>query len=373
MQKIAIIVGTRPEAIKLIPVYLVLSQEPRFDVVLISTGQHREMLNPIFEFFDVLPSIDLRVMSKNQTLNSLTANLFVSIGDAVASVAPDLLIVQGDTTSALVGAMTGYYNKIPVAHVEAGLRTHNKWSPFPEEMNRQMITRISDLHFAPTDMSAKFLKNEGIEKIIKTGNTVIDSLLLCLKKVTAEEEKYSRKFSEFLSPDDKVVLITGHRRESFGDGFLQICQAIEHLSKKYKEIKFVYPVHMNPNVQEPVNRLLCDISNLFLINPVPYDEMVYLMSRSYVILTDSGGIQEEAPSLGKPLIVMRDTTERPEGIEADCALLTGNNKEKIIEAFEKILHNKELYGKMSEGKNPYGDGKASILIRDAVKEFLNAP
>ena len=371
MRKVAIIVGTRPEAIKLIPVYLALSQEPKFDVVLMSTGQHREMLEPVFEFFGVRPSIDLRVMSKNQTLNSLTANLFASIGDIVASVVPDLLIVQGDTTSALVGAITGYYNKIPVAHVEAGLRTYNKWSPFPEEMNRQVITRVSDLHFAPTDMSVKFLEDEGVKQVIKTGNTVIDSLLLCLAKVTSEEEKYTERFSKFLFPDDKVILITGHRRESFGDGFSQMCQAIHYLSRKYKETKFVYPVHLNPNVQEPVNRLLSGISNLFLINPLPYDEMIYLMSKSHMILTDSGGIQEEAPSLGKPLIVMRETTERSEGIEEGCALLTGNNKGKIIEAFEKIFHDEELYKRMSKSKNPYGDGKASTLIRDAVKKFLN--
>ena len=371
MQKVAIIIGTRPEAIKLIPVYLALSREPKFNVVLISTGQHQEMLKSIFDFFDVQPNIDLGVMSKNQTLNNLTANLFASVGNTIASVAPDLLIVQGDTTSALVGAMTGYYNKIPVAHVEAGLRTHNKWSPFPEEINRQMITRVSDLHFAPTDTSVKFLKDEGAKKIVKTGNTIIDSLSLCLAKVTAEEEKYIKRFSEFLSLDDKLVLITGHRRENFGEGFLQICQAIEHLSRKYKEVKFVYPVHLNPNVQEPVNRMLSGIPNLFLITPVPYDEMIYLMSRSYVILTDSGGIQEEAPSLGKPLIVMRETTERSEGIEEGCALLTGNNKGKIIEAFEKIFHDEELYKRMSKSKNPYGDGKASTLIRDALKKFLN--
>jgi UDP-N-acetylglucosamine 2-epimerase (non-hydrolysing) len=371
MYKVAILAGTRPEAIKMIPVYLAFKNTSFFHPILVSTGQHKEMLEQIFNFFHVKPDIELNVMTANQSLNELTSLLFQKIGSSLKEIQPDILLVQGDTTSAMVGALAAFYEKVAVGHIEAGLRTYNKYSPYPEEVNRQLISRVADLHFAPTTSAAEALKKEGIRGIRLTGNTVVDSLMHCIGKVKMEENKYIEKFASFIQEGKKLVLVTGHRRESFGEGFQEICLAIQKLALANPDFNFVYPVHLNPNVRKPVFESLDEIQNVFLIDPVPYDEMVFLMNAAFIILTDSGGIQEEAPSLGKPLIVMRDTTERPEGVSAGCAVLAGNKADSIIHHFNKISGDLNLYQKMSAVDNPYGDGKASEKIVQFVKDFLD--
>ena len=357
-----IVLGTRPEAIKLIPVYLACKNYPNLETILVSTGQHREMLDQIFGFFGTRPDIDLSVMTKNQTLSSLTSTLFTRLDEIATKMQPDCIVVQGDTTTAMVASMLGFYHQTQVAHVEAGLRTGNKFSPFPEEVNRRIIGITADIHFTPTGSATKALELEGVNNIFQVGNTVVDSLLLCYEKVNESISKYINKFSHFLQDQKKMVLITGHRRESFGRGFESICLALSTLAQKYSELQFVYPVHLNPNVRTVVYEKLKKNNNIFLIDPLPYDELVYIMSKSCIILSDSGGIQEEAPSLNVPLIVLRDTTERPEGIEAGCSVLAGTDHINIINAFESIYGSKDLYDKMSNVENPYGDGKSSERI-----------
>lgn len=370
MKQVAIILGTRPEAIKLIPLYLELKENKSFKPVLISTGQHKEMLDQIFSFFDIQPDIQLNVMSPNQGLAGLTSLLFQKLEEVVSKHKFDGIIVQGDTSTAMVGAMIGFYNKVKVIHVEAGLRTYDKFSPFPEEINRRIIGLVADFHFAPTEKAAKALEKESLEGVYMVGNTVIDSLLWAMKKIEADEEKYQNNIkTSFPGLENKrLVLVTGHRRENFGKGFEEICRALASLADKYKELAFVYPVHLNPNVRETVFKYLDGYDNIHLIDPLPYDQLLYLMSKSILILTDSGGIQEEAPSLNIPLIVMRETTERPEGIEAGCAVLAGITACNIVNSFVQIYEDQTVYSKMTEAANPYGDGKSAEKIVGILEE-----
>lgn len=364
INKIAIIVGTRPEAIKLVPVYLELKNHFP-ETHLVSTGQHFTMLEQIFSFFGVKPDISLDVMQPNQTLAGLTARLSERLQECYEHGRYDLVIVQGDTSTAMVGALIGFYNRIRVAHVEAGLRTFNKYSPFPEEINRQIIGRIAHINFAPTQRAMEVLKKEGLDNPYLVGNTVIDSLLLCLQKVNDNISYYEEKYS-VIKKYEKLILITGHRRENFGQGFENICDAVKTLSNQHPAYLFYYPVHLNPNVKDKVQELLGGIDNVLLDSPIPYDELVFLMSRSFLILTDSGGIQEEGPSLNVPILVMRDSTERPEGIENGCAVMVGTSLEKITIEFNRLDNNPELYRKMASAGNPYGDGKASKYIAEII-------
>lgn len=364
-KNIGIIVGTRPEAIKLIPVYLALKKKfPSVD--LISTGQHFSMLEQIFSFFKVTPDVALDVMTPNQTLAGLTSKLCDRLQACYEEKGYDLVIVQGDTTTAMAASLVGFYNRIKVAHVEAGLRTYNKFSPFPEEVNRQIISRIADYHFAPTKNAFDVLVREGVSKSYNVGNTVIDSLLLCVEKVKENEQRYEEKYKA-IKEYQKLILITGHRRENFGRGFEEICTAIKHLSSVYPDFLFYYPVHLNPNVKDKVAQFLGGIRNVVLDEPLPYDEIIYIMSRSYLILTDSGGIQEEGPSLNVPILVMRDTTERPEGIENGCCVLVGTSAEKITEVFNSLVSDETRYRRMADAPNPYGDGKSAGYIADILK------
>jgi UDP-N-acetylglucosamine 2-epimerase (non-hydrolysing) len=367
-----IICGTRPEAIKLIPVFF-QAKINEIKVKFISTGQHREMLDQVFDWFEIRPDLDLEIMQKNQTLAMLTSNLLLKLDTLFAVEKPDWVIVQGDTTTAFIASLAAYYHKVKVAHVEAGLRTYNKYSPWPEEINRSLIGRIADLHFAPTTFSAENLKRENIpdDNIFVTGNTVIDALLFTNEKVK-KENIFPVQLQNYFTGEDhniKIVLITGHRRENWGQGFEEICKAIQTLAARYTDIHFIYPVHLNPNVQEPVQRLLSGHYNIILTNPLNYPEFVRMMERSYIILTDSGGVQEEAPSLGKPVLVMRDTTERPEGVEAGSVKLVGTSSISIINAFVELIENESTYKLMSSVKNPYGDGTSSNQI---IKYLINS-
>lgn len=373
MKKVVIILGTRPEAIKLLPLFLYLktnSKELGLQPLLLSTGQHKEMLSQIFSFFGVKADFDLSVMSKDQTLTSLTAKLVSELGAILEKIQPQLVIVQGDTTTAMVGSLVAFYQRIRVAHVEAGLRTYNRFSPYPEEVNRQLIGVIADYHFAPTDKAAEILKKEGKTKVYQVGNTVIDSLMLCLQKVRTSKDDYRQRFSQTLD-NEYLVLVTGHRRENFGEGLGNVCDALITLADRYPNINFMYPVHLNPNVKNVVEEKLKDTINIKLFPPLPYDELIFIMSQSHIILTDSGGIQEEAPSLNVPLLVMRNTTERQEGIEAGCAKLVGTERDKIIDVFVRVHETKELYDAMSQTSNPYGDGKSSSYISHKLSNLLN--
>ena len=363
-KKFAIVLGTRPEAIKLIPVYMELKRREAA-VDLVSTGQHRSMLDQIFEFFGIKPDVSLDVMVHDQTLSGLTARLTNALQECFEARKYDVIVVQGDTTTAMVASLVAYYNHLMVAHVEAGLRTYNKYSPFPEEVNRQIIGRIADHHFAPTKFAESILKIERAKGVHLVGNTVIDSLLFCVNRITEQKSCYTEKFP-LLEKYEKLVLITGHRRESFGKGFDEICQAIKELSQRYPRTLFYYPVHLNPNVKNKVHDILVDIPNVYLGEPLPYDELVYLMSRSFIILTDSGGIQEEAPSLNVPVLVMRETTERPEGIDAGCSKLVGTSRQIIVESFVELVDKPEKYHQMAKAINPYGDGRSAQRIADIL-------
>jgi UDP-N-acetylglucosamine 2-epimerase (non-hydrolysing) len=367
-KKYAIIIGTRPEAIKMIPIYLEMCVRG-LEVDIVSTGQHASMLEQIYVFFGILPSQKLDVMQPGQNLSGLTARLTEALQNCFSTKKYDLVLVQGDTTTAFVASLVAFYNLIPVAHIEAGLRTHNKFSPFPEEINRQLISRIADYHFAPTQRALEVLINEGVNKCYLVGNTVIDSLHICLNRIKSRADEYASKF-RIVQNYDKLVLVTGHRRENFGKGFEEICTAIRLLSTRYPGVLFYYPVHLNPNVKDKVELMLGGVSNVYLDEPLPYDELIYLMNRSYLILTDSGGIQEEGPSLNVPILVMRDTTERPEGIEAGCSLLVGTAPENIIEAFTHLMNESSVYNKMVSSSNPYGDGRSSGKIVDILEQVL---
>lgn len=371
MTKVAVIFGTRPEAIKLCPVVLAMKADSRFDCKVCVTGQHREMLQQVLDIFGVIPDTDLALMRPNQTLGGLTSRAIAAIDEYLAAEKPDVVMVQGDTTTVLAGALAAFYHHIPVAHVEAGLRTWNLASPWPEEANRVLTTRLAQWHFCPTENNKANLLREGVNEknIYVTGNTVIDALQLALKKV-----KESRVFKieglpdDLFASSDRMVLITGHRRENFGEGFEHICMAIRMLADRFPDVHFVYPVHLNPNVREPVSRILGSArgSNIHLIQPQSYLPFVALMNRAYLILTDSGGVQEEAPSLGKPVLVMRDTTERPEAVTAGTVRIIGTSRLAIVKNVSALLTNVIEYGKMSTAVNPYGDGRAVERILDVL-------
>ncbi|HQP50658.1 MAG TPA: UDP-N-acetylglucosamine 2-epimerase (non-hydrolyzing) [Syntrophorhabdaceae bacterium] len=371
MKKILIVFGTRPEAIKLAPVINKLKErEKDFKAIICVTAQHREMLDQVLSIFNIKPDYDLDIMKNNQNLFDITTKVLVGLKSVLEEANPDLVMVQGDTTTAFIAGLGAFYLKIPVAHVEAGLRTYNKYNPFPEDMNRHLLSAIADYHFAPTEWSKTNLMKEHIpkERIWVTGNTVIDALLEIVKRQKAD--KPNNIISKFKVQSSKLILVTGHRRESFGEGFENICQALREIAQKRSDIIIVYPVHLNPNVRQPVNKILKNIANVVLIEPIDYEPFVSLMNRSYLILTDSGGIQEEAPSLGKPVLVMRNTTERPEGVEAGVVKLVGTVKDSIVENVFELLDNKDIYEGMSKKANPYGDGKAAERIADILSSIL---
>lgn len=371
MKKIAIIIGTRPEAIKLLPVFLAFRNSYKFEPVIVSTGQHLEMVNQIFDFFGIKPEIELNVMLENQSLGDLTSNLCRKLQNCFSENNFDAIMVQGDTTSAFIAGLIGFYEKAKVIHVEAGLRTFDKYSPFPEEMNRKLLSSLTDIHFCPTETAENALHRENIfENVFNVGNTVIDALLLTKEKVLADSGRYEKYFGDLFDLEKRIILITCHRRENFGRTLENICRALMEIADRHKDCELVYPVHLNPNVQKPVKDRLQNHKNIHLLKPIAYDQMVYLMDKSYLILTDSGGVQEEAPSLGKPVLVMRESTERPEGIEAGCARLVGTKKENIIAHAERLLTDKEAYLKMAKVENPYGDGKSSKRILEICESIL---
>jgi len=370
--KILIVFGTRPEAIKMAPVVCELKQA--LDVKVCVTAQHREMLDQVLDLFGIKPDYDLDVMQPGQDLFDITSNVLLGTKAVLVDSTPDLVLVHGDTTTTMAVSLAAFYLQIPVAHVEAGLRTYNIRSPFPEEINRQVTSRLTDYHFAPTDQARENLLAEGVsdKQIVVTGNTVIDALLSIVDK--ARQVAFSDKLLKilpFLAEEylPRIVLVTGHRRENFGRGFEDICQALHDLAVMHPEVQIIYPVHLNPNVQEPVNRILTGVKNIHLIEPQDYLPFVKLMDVSYLILTDSGGVQEEAPSLGKPVLVMRETTERPEAVKAGTVKLVGASRDKIVKSVDQLLTNETLYKEMARAHNPYGDGKASLRIREFIERM----
>jgi len=377
-KKVMLVFGTRPEAIKMAPVYHAIKAYPdEFELLLCVTAQHREMLDQVLRVFDMVPDIDLDLMKVGQDLFDVTANVLLAMREVLRENRPDILLVHGDTSTTFASSLAAFYSGIEVGHVEAGLRTKNFKEPFPEEFNRQVTSKLASWHFAPTKHSRENLLKEGIDpsSVFVTGNTVIDALFWALKKTEVDLEVknliHQRLASilPFSLEDNRFVLITGHRRENFGDGFLNICKALRDLAKKYPQVQFVYPVHMNPNVQDPVTRILSGFNNVHLIDPLDYEPFLILLKHCFLVLTDSGGIQEEAPSLGKPVLVMRDVTERPEGVEAGAVKLVGANKQKIIESVSTLLDDEIKYSEMSNSHNPYGDGSASIRILDVLRKY----
>lgn len=375
-KKIMIVFGTRPEAIKMAPLYHALKYLPdEFDTQLCVTAQHRQMLDQVLKVFEITPDIDLNLMKPGQDLFDVTSSVLTGMRDVLRTHKPDALLVHGDTSTTLAAAMAGFYLGVPVGHVEAGLRTHDLQAPFPEEFNRQIASKLTKWHFAPTAFSRQNLLDERIPDaaISVTGNTVIDALFWMLGRIGADAQRRNALdvlLTEQLNFDwqhQRFVLITGHRRENFGDGFLQICHALQELAVRYPAVKFVYPVHLNPNVQQPVNAILADVSNVHLIAPLDYEPFVYLLKHSSIVLTDSGGIQEEAPSLGKPVLVMRDVTERPEAIEAGTVRLVGADRGRIVANVADLLDNETSYAAMSKAHNPYGDGNACARIISILK------
>ncbi len=366
--KILSIFGTRPEAIKMAPVVRALaSAGPQIESEVCVTAQHREMLDQVLDFFEIRPRYDLNIMRPGQSLHGLTARILEQLQSVLDDYGPDYILVHGDTTTTFVSALAAFYKQIKVGHVEAGLRTYDKWAPFPEEINRQLTGRLTDIHFAPTERARQNLLDEKVPDaaIRITGNTVIDSLLWATEKLrdyTDDEIRFLQ--NDVIDPAAKIILVTGHRRENFGDGFLRICRALARIARQHPEAQIIYPVHLNPNVRKPVFELLGGIPNIRLIEPLGYPAFVWLMNRSYLIITDSGGIQEEAPSLGKPVLVMRETTERPEAVEAGTVLLVGTDEEKIVSRSAELLTGGPLYLQMKRAHNPYGDGRAAQRIRD---------
>lgn len=368
--RVLTVFGTRPEAIKMAPLVLALQSDDRFESVLCVTGQHREMLDQVLSLFALSPEYDLNIMRSGQGLTDITAGILTGMRDVLADVNPDIVLVHGDTATTFATTLAAYYQRIPVGHVEAGLRTGNLYSPWPEEANRKLTGALAAVHFAPTRTAAENLLAEGVadDRIAVTGNTVIDALLQTVARFDKDPELVNSlsRHLPFLTPERRVVLVTGHRRESFGGGFERICEALNRTARAFPDVDIVYPVHLNPNVREPVNRLLSGLDNVHLIEPLDYLPFVYLMSRSYLILTDSGGIQEEAPSLGKPVLVMRDTTERPEAVEAGTVELVGTDVERICERLRVLLTDETTYQRMSQAHNPYGDGRACSRILDRI-------
>ena len=369
-KKICCVFGTRPEAIKMAPIIREIKSRGNLECKVCVTAQHREMLDQVLEVFNIVPDEDLNIMRPGQTLGGLTSRLIEKLDLYLSVEMPDVVLVQGDTTTVLAGAIAAFYNKIAIGHVEAGLRTGNLYSPWPEEANRMMTTRIARWHFAPTDVSRQNLLKEGVpdENISVTGNTVIDALHLASEVVRKCPPRIEGLPDEVLGGTAKLVLITGHRRENFGEGFEHICRAIATCAERFNDVNFVYPVHLNPNVQEPVSRILGHVSgkNVHLINPLGYLEFISLMNRATFVLTDSGGVQEEAPSIGKPVLVMRDTTERPEAVSAGGVCLVGANTLKIIAGVSRLLTDECLYNQMAQSRSPYGDGAAAARIVDVI-------
>ena len=374
MKKVMLVFGTRPEAIKMAPLVKEFQKYPdKFKTIVCVTGQHREMLDQVLHIFEIVPDYDLNIMKQGQDLYDVTSRVLLGMRDVLKEVQPDVVLVHGDTTTTTAAALAAFYQQIPVGHVEAGLRTHNIYSPWPEEMNRQITGRIATYHFAPTPLSRQNLLAEHVkpEQIVVTGNTVIDALYMVVDK-TKSDKALDKELEEVLlhsgydvnrlSDGKKMVLITGHRRENFGDGFISMCKAIQALTQKFSDVDFVYPMHLNPNVRKPIHEVfgedLSNLGNMFFIEPLEYLSFVYLMEKSTIVLTDSGGIQEEAPGLGKPVLVMRDTTERPEALEAGTVKLVGTDFNKIVGEVSELLTNQEYYERMSKAVNPYGDGKA---------------
>jgi UDP-N-acetylglucosamine 2-epimerase (non-hydrolysing) len=377
-KKIMLVFGTRPEAIKMAPLYHALKERSDlFETQVCVTAQHRQMLDQVLRVFDVKADIDLDLMKAGQDLFDVTSSVLLGMREVLESEQPDILLVHGDTTTTLASAIAGFYAGISVGHIESGLRTHDLYAPFPEEFNRQVASKVTKWHFAPTALSRQNLLNEGIPEIqiSVTGNTVIDALFWVLDRIESDVHRQA-SISKFLKErlpfswqQDRFVLITGHRRENFGDGFMKICEALKELAMRYPDVHFVYPVHLNPNVQEPVNSILLGLSNVHLITPLDYEPFVYLLKHCYLVLTDSGGIQEEAPSLGKPVLVMRDVTERPEAVDAGTVRLVGANRERIIHNVSELLDNQITYKKMSLSHNPYGDGNACKKIIDVLEKI----
>ena len=377
MKNIMLVFGTRPEAIKMVPLVKEFQKYPEyFKIVICVTGQHREMLDQVLALFDIIPDYDLNIMKQGQDLYDITAKVLIGMRDVLRKVHPDIVLVHGDTTTSMAAALAAFYQQIPVGHVEAGLRTGNIYSPWPEELNRQMTGRIASFHFAPTSLSCENLKKEGVkkDKIIITGNTVIDALHMVVDKINSNlalQEVLKKKIKDAgydinRLKNKRLILITGHRRENFGQGFIDICNAIKDLSNRYQDVDFVYPMHLNPNVRQPIHDIfgeeLSNLKNIDFIEPLEYLCFVYLMTYATIVLTDSGGIQEEAPGLGKPVLVMRDTTERPEAVIAGTVKLVGTDYNKILFEVSRLLDNPKAYEEMSQAINPYGDGKACIKI-----------
>lgn len=384
MRKILLVFGTRPEAIKMAPLVIEFKKFPNeFNTIVCVTGQHREMLDQVLKLFEIRSDYDLNIMKPGQDLYDITSRIILGMRNVLKESAPDIVLVHGDTTTSMAAALATFYQKIPIGHIEAGLRTHNIYSPWPEEMNRQITGRIATYHFAPTQLSKENLLNEGIDEshIIITGNTVIDALHIVVDKIKNNEPldkelenilKQSGYDIVRLTQGKKLILITGHRRENFGEGFLQICNAIKTLASKYPEMDFVYPMHLNPNVRKPIKEVFGErnqISNIFFIEPLDYLPFVFLMEKSYLVLTDSGGIQEEAPGLGKPVLVMRDTTERPEAVEAGTVKLVGADYHKIVNEVSALIDNESYYNMMAKATNPYGDGFSRKKIIEFIKNI----
>ena len=375
MKKILLVFGTRPEAIKMAPLVKALQKDTEhFETRVCVTAQHRQMLDQVLEVFGITPEYDLNIMAPNQDLYDITAKVLLGLRKVLKDFRPDTVLVHGDTTTSMAASLAAFYMQIPVGHVEAGLRTYNMLSPWPEEMNRQVTDRICTYYFAPTEQSRANLLQENIDakKIFITGNTVIDALLMAVDIISTTagvKEKMAKELQEkgYTVGDREYILVTGHRRENFGDGFLHICKAIKELAALHPEMDIVYPVHLNPNVQKPVYELLSGLSNVYLISPLDYLPFIYAMQHSTLLLTDSGGVQEEAPSLGKPVLVMRDTTERPEAVEAGTVKLVGTDAEAIVSNVTALLLDKEMYKRMSETHNPYGDGQACERIIAALR------
>ncbi|BBM87579.1 non-hydrolyzing UDP-N-acetylglucosamine 2-epimerase [Candidatus Uabimicrobium amorphum] len=367
-QKILVVFGTRPEAIKMIPVIKAL-QKRNSKIYICVTGQHREMLDQVLQFFDIQPDFDLNVMSPNQDLSTLTSKIILQLKDIISKIKPHWVVVQGDTTTTFCAALSAFYHKIPVAHIEAGLRTGDPYKPWPEEVNRKLVTHIAKIHFAPTNEAKSHLIKEGVnqESIHVTGNTSIDALLDSVKVVEKMPKKFATKYQ--LNTQKKIILVTGHRRENFGKGLEEICEALKSIALKYDGVHIIYPVHPNPNVQKTVNDILANQSRIQLIEPLSYPQFVYLMTKSYFIITDSGGIQEEAPSLNKPVLVTRESTERQEVVNCGAAYLVGTSKEKIMEKVGNLLEDKKMYDAMSTVSNPYGDGNAAEKIANILLQI----
>ncbi len=371
-KKILIIFGTRPEAIKMAPVVQAFKRNHNFITKVCVTAQHREMLDQVLTFFDIVPDYDMDLMKPGQNLYNLTATIIIELRLILEEFNPDFVFVHGDTTTTMASSIAGFYSGAKVCHVEAGLRTFNKWAPFPEEINRCITGRVADYHFAPTKIAAQNLLNETVKEefISITGNTVIDALIASVDKLETYRNQEIRDLGKMIDSQKRLILVTGHRRENHGEGFIRICNALKAIADENEDVQIIYPVHLNPKVQQPVHEILDGISNIDLINPLSYPSFVWLMNQSYLIITDSGGVQEEAPSLGKPVLVMRETTERPEAVDAGTVILVGTDQQKIINETNALLNDRNKYEAMSKLHNPYGDGKTSERIVSFIAQLV---